>query len=262
MTLARTTGNGDQFARAAFEWIGAWDPGAIRPEMTGLLEEALERLPDEDSATRSRIMSKLAMEGYFGYPPERVRQLHEEGLAMARRVDDPVALAFALGFYPNYNAMLGNDVWTAQTEEALALGQAANDARAIQTARMSLVYNLAERGDMERFDAEVAAAAELADTVRVPAYRWLVPMWQATRAMMRGELALAEELSLQALTLGSEASDPATIPMFGVQLFATRREQDRLGETEGGVRGMIAGAGVADRAGRRAGRHRPRRRGP
>ncbi len=239
LDLARRSGNGDQFGRAALGWIGMWEPGAVRPDVIALLEDAVDRLPEDDSATRARVLVKLAMESYFGVDPDRVRQLHESGLAMARRVGDPGALSFALMFFPNYFPLGNTEAWAERAAEGIALGTAANDAVAIQNCRMPLMINLVELGDMAQYDEELAAAEELADRVRVASYSWYVPLWHATRAIMRGEISRGEELAVRALTLGQEADDPGALQMFGVQVFALRREQGRIAEVEGGVRAMV-----------------------
>jgi tetratricopeptide (TPR) repeat protein len=240
MTLARGSGDGEAFGRAAIGWIGVWLPAAVRPDGIALLEEALERISPDDSPIRSRLMTKLAIEAYFAEDLERVQELHRESIAMARRLDDPGALAFALGFFANYAPLENSEEWGANAAEAIVLAEQARDAAAIQFARMALMWNLAEMGKMDEFDRELEAAEALASAVHLPVYAWYVPLWKATRATMRGHISLGEAYAIEALTMGSGSDELNALQMFGVQLFALRREQGRTVELDDGIRGMIA----------------------
>ncbi len=242
LDLARATGDGDAFGRAAMGWVGEWIVAAVRPESIAVLEEALARLPIEDSATRVRLLTKLSMESFFAEDsvPARVTALQEESLAMARRLGDPGALAVALSFFASYNPLSEPEVWAAKTREAIALGEQAHDAAAIHNARRVLMWNLIELGTLDEFDRELEAGEELATRVHVPMYAWYVPMWKSTRATMRGEIALGEALATEALTIGSGSDMENALQMFGIQLFAIRREQGRTIEVEDSIRGLIA----------------------
>jgi hypothetical protein len=211
----------------------------VRADVVAVLEEALKLLPDTDSAVRAIVLVKLAIEVYFEESLDRCRALHEEGLAMARRVGDPHALALALGFSPIVNPLVDTEAHTQRADEAIAIAQAANDARGIQSGRMILMWSLVETGDMGRFDRELDAARELAEVVRVPGYAWYVPLWRATRAIMAGRLSRGEELALEAVTIGQAVDDPAVMQMFGVQFYALRIEQGRALELEAGVRSLV-----------------------
>jgi hypothetical protein len=212
----------------------------VRAEVVAVLEEALRMLPESDSAVRAILLVKLAIEVYFEEEHlDRCRALHEEGLAMARRVGDPHALAYTLGFSPIVSPLVDTEAHTKRADEAIAIAHAANDARAIQDARLILMWSLVETGDMVRFDRELDAARELAERVRVPGYAWFVPLWRATREIMAGHLAQGEELALEAVTIGQGANDPAVMQMFGVQFYAIRIEQGRGMELEAGVRSLV-----------------------
>ncbi|MEY2426153.1 MAG: eukaryotic-like serine/threonine-protein kinase, partial [Actinomycetota bacterium] len=192
-----------------------------------------------DSPTRSRVLTKLAMESYFADDIEEVVARHAEGLAMARRLDDPGALAVALGFFANFFPLKDAEEWAANAREAIVLGEQAHDAGAIQIARQALMWNLVEMGEMQEFDAQLVAAEELASRVHIPLYAWYVPLWKSTRATMRGQIVAGEAHALEALTVGSGSDQQNALQMFGVQLFALRREQGRSIEMEDSIRGLI-----------------------
>ncbi|MHB8466066.1 MAG: ATP-binding protein [Acidimicrobiales bacterium] len=240
LTLARTASDADQFARAALGWTGEWEPGTVRPEVVAHLEEALERLPASDSVIRAEVLGKLSQERYFDDDPTRARELATEAEAMARRVDDPTALAIALGAgMANYVPMQDTERWVAKLAEAVELAARGNDASAVNRARTALMWNLLELGDVARFDAELEVTEAFATALRAPVYAWAVPMWRATRAIMAGQLTRGEELSVEAVTIGQQCDSAASLQMFGVQFYSIRREQGRLAETESGVRSMV-----------------------
>ncbi len=147
-----------------------WLPAAVRPDGIVLLEEALERVGPADSPTRARLLTKLAQESYFADDVDHVIELHRETMDMARRLDDPGALSYALGFFADYNPLENPEEWATNPREAIALGERAHDAAAIQNARMALMWNLTEMGVMDEFDAQLDAAVALAAAVHLPLY--------------------------------------------------------------------------------------------
>ena len=102
MERARTEGDPVRIARAVLGiggggFWGWWDEfGVADLDLLAYLERALEALDDEDSVLRCELLARLAVEGYFTTSRERRRALSAEALAMARRLDDPVALTVAL----------------------------------------------------------------------------------------------------------------------------------------------------------------------
>src|SRR5262249_23880268 len=61
-----------------------------------LLEEALAGSAPGDSALKARTLARLAVALHYGRTRERRAALSEAAIAMARRVGDPAALAYAL----------------------------------------------------------------------------------------------------------------------------------------------------------------------
>jgi DNA-binding SARP family transcriptional activator len=71
--------------------------GVVDAEVVAGLERALEVLGDQDSAWRARLLGRLAdMLAIDGREPQRREALSREAVAMARRLDDRVALMSAL----------------------------------------------------------------------------------------------------------------------------------------------------------------------
>ena len=94
--LARELDRPEELAHAALGICLLSTAGIVDEPLIDLLEEALERIGDDDSALRSHLLSGLAQELYWIDPAGRSNDLGLEALEMARRVGDPGALAAAL----------------------------------------------------------------------------------------------------------------------------------------------------------------------
>ena len=157
----RDVGRPDLLADAAINLGGirVWsEAGAVDEGFIALCEEALDALPDSDSAERAMVLARLAGELYF--LPEasgRRRALTDDAVAMARRLDDPAVIAFVLG-----SAHWG--MWAPGTarerlaiaEEILQLGRAAGD-RGLEFSGAQWAFSdLMELGDTDRADEMLA----------------------------------------------------------------------------------------------------------
>jgi DNA-binding CsgD family transcriptional regulator len=157
--------------------------------------------------------------------------LCEEALAVARRVNDPEALATALT--ASYLAM--RDPGRARvTLTAMAdLADAIGDRELACRSHLWLCWDHLERaGDIDDADAELATAAGLAEELRLPFFLWWTRVIRAMRAILAGRFAEGERIAEEARRIGERMdSEPVR---FGYlwQMFALRREQGRLTELE------------------------------
>jgi hypothetical protein len=87
---ARDAGAPDAFARAALGHAGGtWEQyGVEDAENVALLEEALERLPADDSQMRARVLARIAVHRtmLLDVPEAEARAIADEAVAMARRM--------------------------------------------------------------------------------------------------------------------------------------------------------------------------------
>ena len=97
-TLAERTGRTDRLARAAVEYGGrfAWSRASTDQFLVPLLERALAAIDEADTAERVKLLARLATATRDD--PSRARRVRiaEEAVQIARRLDDPETLAFAL----------------------------------------------------------------------------------------------------------------------------------------------------------------------
>jgi tetratricopeptide (TPR) repeat protein len=216
--------------------IAAADPTAVR-----LLEEALAAAPAEDLATSARLLARLSVELYYS-DPARARELSALAVERAQGADDAAALAAALNahrvalWFPHHA-----DERLTVAGDMVAAAEAAGDREAVLQGRNWRVVDLLELGRVREATAEIDAYEALADAVALPHFRWYVPLWRATLALLAGRWVEARELADRALALGRQADDPNAALFVGIQrehsLYAERRihEMDRARLVDGGA---------------------------
>ncbi|MBA3652645.1 MAG: AAA family ATPase [Actinobacteria bacterium] len=228
----------ERFAQAVLGYAHDGEIGTRDLEVIRLLEEASRRFGDTDGAEHALVLSRLSTAYYF-YDRDKMSDAADKSLEMARRVGDRTAIGFALNAVFALSDGLENVERRIElSSESLRIGREINHAGVEHFARTLRCFALLERGDIDEFEAEVANAEALAAKVRLPALAWHAPLWRATLAAARGDLAGLERWSFQALELGQRAHAPAALQTFGIQQFVLRREQGSLGEVEGAVREM------------------------
>ncbi len=103
-----------------------------------------------------------------------------------------------------------------------------------------LVVDLLEQGDPDAVDAQMEAFASGADRLRQPLFEWTSIIWRTMRALLAGELELADRLTGEALAAGAPAEAVTASQYHSIQLLAIRRDQGRMGELERAARQLVA----------------------
>ena len=267
--LARRIGSPEALARAGLGLGSEFTSGIVDPAQVGLLEEALTALGEADSPQRARVLAGLARALVSTPQVERRLALSEDAVQMARRLGDPAALAAAL--FGRHLAIWGSERAEVAGErlaiatEVVGLAEQIGDRAMALRGRGLRRIDLLELGDLVGYDADLAAAERAAAELRQLRYRWQLPLAHATRALLAGRFAQAEELMEQGLAAGRRAGDQA-VPNYYTGVIATLRfMQGRFGELTGMTPGcgdpFPGDGGVPDGHGRGAGRDRPRRPG-
>lgn len=238
--LARSLDSPPHLARAALGYGGrfVWSRGACDPSVVPLLREALAALDREESELRARLLARLA--GALRDQPagEERDALSAEAVEIARRLGDPATLAYTLdGRYAatwepgNAEGRLGI------ADELVRVAEAAGDLeRAIQGHHYRLIAHL-ELGDIAAAHAALDAKARLVEDLRQPAQRWYLAVMRASLELFRGGADDAEPLIEGALRLNPDSWFANC--SYRMQMFALRREQDRLAELETLIRSSV-----------------------
>ena len=208
-----------------------------------VLEDALGAQPPEAALARARLRARLG--AFLANDPRHQAeavQLATRALASARELDDPRTILEALVALQRALRLQG----IASPEERLALSaEAAGLAGRVGDAILEMVVDgqriapYLELGKGLDADAAIAQYAALAERVRAPAWRWLVPVLRAMQQLLHGELGRVESTALAALPIAARVPDSVARFVLSTLLFVLRREQGRLAEIEGPMRAIV-----------------------
>jgi tetratricopeptide (TPR) repeat protein len=232
--LAGRIGAPEALARAALGLGLEFTSGIVDQVEVGLLEEAFAALGGADSPLRARVLARLAKALLFAPQAERRLALSEQAVQMARRLGDPATLAAVL--YDRHQAISGSEraevagERLAASTEVVRLAEQAGDPAMALRGRGLRRADLLKLGDLAGFDAELAAAEQTGQALRQLHYRWQLPLARATRALLAGRFAEAEEQAAQGLAIGRRAGDQAVMLYFTAVVGTLRLMQGRFGE--------------------------------
>ena len=171
VALAERMGDDVRLAEAASTMtLSLWQSapfGEVAEPLVAALHRCLDRLPAGDSRSRCLVLLSLANEEYFRAPYAERRVWYDEGLAMARRLDDPRLLLDALmighiaAFTPA-TAAASRELLLEATELAVRLDD--DRGRVVATTLLAVVEG--ELGLVEEMHRSAAAALEGATRLR------------------------------------------------------------------------------------------------
>jgi tetratricopeptide (TPR) repeat protein len=156
--------------------------------------------------------------------------LSNEALAIARRLEDPDALATVLNM--RFVTLLAPETLAerkANTIEAVAVVEDLGDPLLQFFAYHWRAYACLEAGDLPGARSWVAREQSVADRFRQPTTLWLQRADEANLAIVAGKLDLAAQLSAAALEIG-QRSEPDAMACFAAQQTSIAFESGRLGE--------------------------------
>ena len=239
---ARQLGDAVLLTRAALGVAGPWsalsrsDPGRVGAARRG----AGGRCPEEDSPLRARLLARMSLELYYAGEPELRLSLSDEAVAIARRTGDLRTLATCLDAR-HYALWLPENV-EERLEVAAELRSVAEETGdpelELQGAGWTII-DLMELGDIDGVDIQIAAASKLAEALHRPIWLWWTSLFRGARAQLAGDFDEAERLAQETLAIGQRGQAENALHYYAQAMFNIRREQGRLAEVEGAVRGFI-----------------------
>jgi DNA-binding SARP family transcriptional activator len=240
--LARTSGLSQQFARAALGYGGRFyfARAGTDDRLVPLLNEALATLGEEESVLRVRLLARLA--GALRDQPvlEPRSSMARQAVAIARRLDDPETLLYALVslFWATSGPEIEEPLAIAEEVSRLAKERGGSE-QAVQ-ARWCQYVSWMTLGETARADAVADEYRALADEVKEPTQQWYSLVRRSILALFTGEFSEAEQLADGALALGRRAQSWDAGFSHRVVMFFLRREQGRLEEIEDLIRRSVA----------------------
>lgn len=241
--IARRRDRPQVLARAALGLASGLDGFEVRlvdRAQIDLLEEALDVLGPEDGPVRARLLALLSVALTFSAAAPRRRALADEAVAMARRVADPRALAYALGAYCDASAgPEDSERRLAASSEMIELATGSGDRGIELLGRRLRLVALLETGDIAGVDAEIAAYEATAEALRQPVYLWYVPMWRAMRALMDGRVDECRALNGEIVRRGARAHSENATLCAEILRWNRLRAEGRTREAAAVLRGQL-----------------------
>jgi DNA-binding SARP family transcriptional activator len=239
--LAERCGLAEHLARAALGYGGRvmWEVSRDDDHLVPLLERALGAIGGEDSPLRVRLLARLAGGPLrdASFPPERKRSLSREALEMARRIDDPETLAYAIhGYILGHHSPEHVRTQLELATELIDVAMQAGDQERVVEGHEERLDSLLELGEIDAAKLELEAMSTAADELRQPSQAWIASVYRPLLALLEGRFVEAERLISQTRDLGERALSWSAAVSYGLQLYVLRRQQGRLREVEDLVR--------------------------
>jgi tetratricopeptide (TPR) repeat protein len=201
--------------------------------LVGLLEDSLQKLGGVETALRVDVMTRLALELYYSDEIERREQLSAEAVEVARNIDDPEALSYAIEAAAIATGGPDNPAERlAAGGNMLLLADQTNNRERRATAYIHRLPALLELGDIATFDQEIEAYATISAELRGAAHLWFSTMLRATRSLFGGHLEEGDQFARDALDIGERGRAEEAEQYFAMQRFTVLREQGRLEELD------------------------------
>jgi class 3 adenylate cyclase len=230
--LARELDDADRLSRAVLANTRGFSSqfGLVDEERAWALEAAAQVLGDGDPR-RAQVLALLACELHYGGDTARCRRLAYEAIELGRAAGEGAPLAYTLS-YAIWAFVAPDTLGVRQPliEELCDLAKRLGDPSRSSLAAGARFAAGLEAGNGAEVEAALAAAGAVAASVPQPTIGWAWLVSQATWCLVRGDIAMSERMSLQAFDAGRAAGEPDAVVSLGVQLFAVRYFQDRLGE--------------------------------
>jgi len=203
-----------------------------------LIEEALRRLPAEDSPMRAQVLAKLAIHRSFevGSPEAGVRAIADEAVAMARRVGEAQPLAAALTGALHARWRPGRAAERLPlAAELIELTEAHEKPKCAADAHVWRAGALLELCRLDEADAHLLRHAELVAAAQQPALQIHGDAVRAMRAGLEGDYERAAQIARELYERGErdEAEgrlrSPIHAQIHGANLVLVFNERSELG---------------------------------
>jgi hypothetical protein len=157
-----------------------------------LLEEALAATPGGDSSSRSRLLAVLAYQRSMAGSWEGPASMRQESIAMARRLGDVRALAFALFIGYMDRGLNHTEEHLEGIEEVLQLSRELGDKELEVSSQCDHLHGSLVIGDIAAVGEGIEAHARLGDELQQRTQMLHPFSLRAMRALLSGPLSLAE----------------------------------------------------------------------
>jgi len=203
-----------------------------------LLQDALSSLPAGHDRLRVRLLTRLG--GAWRSNPERradCDRLTDEAVTLARRIDDPISLGFALAgrFWATW--WPDNPERHELVDEMLRVGYSVGDGERIAEAHLMKFISLFERGLIDDARAAITELSDILPRLRQPGDLWLDASSRIELALFEGNYSAAEDaIKEEAQSTYHATPGRDDVSATRMHMFLLRRDQGRMDEQEDNVR--------------------------
>lgn len=187
--LAQQVGDAEVLGRAALVLHDTSEPDWL-PGVQGWCRAALAGLDEGDSPLRAELLAQQAITWLWAGEPARLEADSAEAVAMAVRLDEPIALATALRARQLARSSPDGVQERLELADAMqSLGERAGDANALMWGRLWRFDGLLQLGRMDDAEGELSRLQPLVRAMRRPLARWHLLRSQAAVHIARGRFA-------------------------------------------------------------------------
>ncbi len=191
----------------------------VDAEKIEILETALDRLPP-DHPDRALVLSTLCSELTIGSPLGRRQSLAEEALSIAEKSGDDLVVVRVLNHVHLPLAVPHLlELSLTRATDALTRSQRIGDPVLLCSAASGRRFMAACAGDVAEMDRCLEIKRPLVEQLDQPFLNWVHTLQRATRALIAGDAAQAEQLATEALQIGTDGGEPDAFIIYGAQII-------------------------------------------
>jgi tetratricopeptide (TPR) repeat protein len=232
--LAREAGDTKAFIRSALGFdVAQFLSAKSLAESLQLLTEAMGKIDPKDQSLRCQLLCRLARAYSFLGDSKNRAKCHTEGIKLARALGNKTSLfelsmlSFLTPTTVNSGAEANDRI--AQLDELKRLSASLGDDERGRALAID-VYVSTELANRARADRALDGLEELGRLRQSLTFLWVARNARAMMAILDGKFKTAETLTGEALSLGRQTHGTDVDGVYGMQMFAIRREQSRLSE--------------------------------
>jgi hypothetical protein len=171
-------------------------PGVLDTHNVALLELAMEREDELEAGLRARVLAALGLELQWGDAPERVRELVDRAVEIARTTGDRTLIADVVRIRNGVSDMTDPEALDrilADSTEMIEIATGVDD-RLVCDSMWGRAIARFLRGDIAHGDVDLDESERLAERLRIPSQIARAKQWRAARALLAGDLDRCEVL--------------------------------------------------------------------
>ena len=220
--------------------------GDFAPTFLGLVDQALEVTPSEDTTTRARLLAMLGVALMGSADIDRRERAALEALALAHASDDPMLIAqlapdILRALWTPVTAGLRADI----SAQAVLAAARSGDPYLRFVVHLSAFNTAVSLGDALRARAALAAAHQVVRAHTEPRMRWTLCVIDTFTATMAGRFEEAEQLANANVELGMTIGETDAFSVFASQFFVIGTFAGRYAEILPVVDQVLAGGETA-----------------